>query len=113
MIITPSNSGSLIAGVGVGIFSWSAFLKADKIPLLKKLINTNRKENTLKWMNKNKGLSLLGLETCNFAVHGITSSNSVILALGNTLLNISMLWFWLPLRQLKSSKEILGGKIKT
>ena len=35
MILTPSNSGNLVAGAGLGIFAWGAFLKADKIPWLR------------------------------------------------------------------------------
>ena len=63
MILTPSNTGNLVAGAGLGIFAWSAFLKADKIPWLKKLLTTRRKEVTLDWIDKNKGISLLGLES--------------------------------------------------
>jgi hypothetical protein len=105
MMITPSNSGSAIAGVGVGAFAWSAFLKIDKIPILKRFVPTQRKEQTLAWMNKNKSLSLLGLEAINFAIHGITSANAVIFALGNTIFNVAMLFAYLPLRQRKISKE--------
>ena len=43
MVITPSNSGNLVAGAGLGIFAWSAFLKADKIPWAQKLLTTKRK----------------------------------------------------------------------
>ena len=116
MILTPSNSGSLIAGAGIGAFSWSAFLKADKIPLLKHLMPASRKEKALEWMDKNKGLSLLGLEAINFGIHGITSANAVIFALGNSVFNVVMLWLWLPFRQRKhraiTTKEVLQGNAK-
>jgi hypothetical protein len=65
MILTPSNTGNLVAGAGLGIFAWSAFLKADKIPWLKNLLTTRRKEMTLDWIDRNKGISLLGLEAIN------------------------------------------------
>ena len=104
MVITPSNSGNLVAGAGLGIFAWSAFLKADKIPWLKNLLTTKRKEVTLDWIDKNKGISLLGLETINFAIHGILSANAVIFALGNTGFNIFMLWAYLPLRKMRTRK---------
>lgn len=113
MVITPSNTGNAIAGVGLGVFAWGAFFKADKIPWLKKLITTQRKEKTLKWVNENKGLSLLGLETINFGIHGITNPNGVIFALGNTVLNVFMLWVFLPLRMSRAAKaqvkQVLGG----
>ena len=101
MILTPSNTGNVAAGVGVGIFAWGAFLKADKIPWIQKLLT---KDATLKWIDKNKGISLLGLETVNFSIHGVTEANSVFFALGNTLLNVLMLWIYLPFRQIKLSK---------
>ena len=113
MILTPSNTGSATAGVGVGVFTWGAFLKSDHIPWLKKFMTTRRKEATLIWINKNKGISLLGLETVNFSIHGITSANSVMLALGNTILNIFMLWVFLPFRMIgvtkKHTRSVLKG----
>jgi hypothetical protein len=112
MILTPSNTGSLIAGAGIGAFSWSAFLKIDKIPVLKRLVNQQRKEKTLGWMNKNKGLSLLGLEAVNFGIHGITSATAVIFALGNTVFNIVMLFLYLPFRQRRVGREQIQTTLK-
>lgn len=112
MIITPSNSGNLVAGAGIGIFAWGAFLKADKIPFLKKLLTTRRKETTLTWINGNKGISLLGLEAINFGIHGILSPNAVIFALGNTILNIFMLWVYLPLRMARASRQHIKSVLK-
>lgn len=105
MILTPSNTGNVAAGVGVGIFAWGAFLKADKIPWIQKLLTTKRKDAILKWIDKNKGISLLGLETINFGIHGITNPNSVMFALGNTILNIFMLWVFLPFRMASAAKK--------
>jgi hypothetical protein len=112
MIITPSNSGNLVAGAGIGVFAWGAFLKADKIPVLKKLMPTRRKEATLEWINKNKGVSLLGLEAINFGIHGILSPNAVIFALGNTILNIFMLWVYLPFRTVRASRQNIKTVLK-
>ena len=105
MILTPSNSGNLVAGVGVGTFAWAVFLKADRIPWIKRLITTKRKESSLSWVNDNKGMSLLGMEAVNFSIHGITEPNSVMFALGNTILNVFMLWVFLPLRQMKANRR--------
>jgi cobalamin biosynthesis protein CobD/CbiB len=112
MVLTPSNSGNLVAGAGLGVFAWSAFLKADKIPWLKNLLTTRRKEMTLDWIDKNKGISLLGLETINLGIHGILSANAVIFALGNTLLNIFMLWAYLPFRQMKAKQQHVHEVLK-
>jgi hypothetical protein len=105
VVITPSNSGSLVAGAGLGLFAWGAFLKADKVPWLKVLLTTRRKEETLAWVNKNKGLSLLGLETVNYGIHGILNPNSVFFALGNTIVNILFLWLFLPFRIASAAKK--------
>lgn len=112
MILTPSNAGSGIAGVGIGVFAWGAFLKSDRIPWIKKLMTTQRKESMLAWANDNKGMSLLGLETVNFSIHGITSANSVMLALGNTFLNVLMLWVFLPIRQIGRTKQHVQAVLK-
>jgi hypothetical protein len=112
MILTPSNTGNLVAGAGLGIFAWSAFLKADKIPWLKNLLTTRRKEFTLDWIDRNKGISLLGLETINLGIHGILSANAVIFALGNTLLNIFMLWAYLPFRKMHARKKHAHNVLK-
>jgi hypothetical protein len=113
MVFTPSNSGNLVAGAGLGIFAWGAFLKADKVPWLKKLMTTRRKELSLDWINRNKSISLLGLEAVNFSIHGILSPNAVIFALGNTVFNIFMLWAYLPLRmmcaKMKNIQNVLKG----
>ena len=112
MVITPSNSGNLVAGAGIGIFAWGAFLKADKIPFMKKILTTKRKESTLIWINGNKGISLLGLEAINFGIHGILSPNAVIFALGNSILNIFMLWVYLPFRMARASKQQIKTVVK-
>ena len=92
MILTPSNTGNVAAGVGVGIFAWGAFLKADKIPWIQKLLTTKRKDATLKWIDKNKGISLLGLETMNFGIHGDNRGQFGYVSLSATrLLNVLML----------------------
>jgi len=79
MVITPTNSGSLLAGAGLGFFAWGAFLKADKVPWLKVLLTTRRKDETLAWVNKNRGLSLLGLESVNYGIHGNSRSQQRVL----------------------------------
>jgi len=112
MILTPTSTGSLAAGAGLGIFSWGAFLKADKIPLVKKLLTTKRKDSSLIWISKNKGITLLGLETINFSIHGILDPDSVMFALGNTILNIFMLWVFLPFKMAGITKKQTASVLK-
>jgi hypothetical protein len=104
MIITPSNTGSIIAGAGVGIFGWSIAEEGDKVPWVKKLYTTARKEQMFTWASKNKSMALLTLEAFNFGLHGITDANAVLFALGNTVVNIVGLWVYLPYRQRRAHK---------
>ena len=112
MILTPSNTGNVAAGAGVGLFAWGAFLKSDKIPWIKKLMTPKRKESTLSWVNSNKGMTLLGLEAVNFSIHGVTEANGVFFALGNTCINIIMLWVWLPIRLMSANKQHVNSVLK-
>ena len=113
MIVTPSNTGSLIAGAGVGIFGWSLALKGNKIPFIKRFYTSERKEKMFIWASGNKTMALLALEGINFGIHGITSANAVLLALGNTVVNVVGLWVYLPYRQRRArkaqTKAILQG----
>jgi len=104
MIITPSNTGSIIAGAGVGVFGWSLALKGSKIPFIGRFYTGERKEQLFSWMNGNKGMALLALEGINFGIHGTTSANAVLLALGNTVVNVVGLWIYLPFRQRRAHK---------
>ncbi len=104
MVITPTNTGSAIAGASVGVFGWSLTLKGDQIPFIKRFYTGDRKERLFSWMNGNKSMALLALEALNFGIHGVTDANAVIFALGNTLVNILGLWLYLPLRQRRARR---------
>ena len=113
MIVTPTNTGSAIAGGGVGIFAWSLALKGNKIPFIGRFYTGERKEQLFSWMNGNKSMALLALEALNFGIHGILDSNAVLFALGNTFVNIVGLVVYLPFRQRRAhkahTKAILQG----
>jgi hypothetical protein len=104
MFVTPSNTGSMIAGVGVGIFGWSLAEKADKVPFVGRLYTHDRKERAFSWASRNKTMALLALECLNFGTHGISDANAVLFALGNTLVNVLGLWIYLPLRQRRAKR---------
>jgi hypothetical protein len=114
MFLTPTNTGNAVAGVGIGVFSWSVFLKIDKIPGLKRLVTTKRRDNALGWMNKNKGIAFLGLEALNLAVHNPFTPDGVMFASGNTIVNAIMMWIFLPIRMMRSETDhtqaVLRGK---
>jgi hypothetical protein len=99
MIVTPTNTGSAIAGASVGVFGWSIVLKGTEIPFIKGFYTRQRREQLFAWMNGNKSMALLALESLNYGLHGVTDANAVIFALGNTIVNVLGLWVYLPLRQ--------------
>ena len=113
MFLTPTNTGNAVAGVGIGVFSWSVFLKIDKIPGLKRLVTTKRKENALSWMNKNRGIAFLGLEALNLSVHNPFTPDGVMFASGNTIVNAIMMFIYLPFRmrgsQAAHTQAVLKG----
>jgi hypothetical protein len=109
-MFTPTATSSAAAGVGLWAVGWSALLKLDKIPVVKRWVN---KERILDRMNENKVLTLLGTEVINFGVHGISNATSVTFALGGTVFNLFMIFIVLPLRALSrtgsKTKAILQG----
>jgi hypothetical protein len=117
MIVTPTNTGSAIAGACVGIFGWSLALKATEVPTVNRVYTVRRREQLLAWANANRGIALLALETLNFTIHGITNADAVIFALGNTAVNIIGLWLYLPLRQRRVHRDsviaVLRGSCST
>ena len=112
MFLTPTNTGNAVAGVGIGIFSWSVFLKIDKIPGLKHLVTNKRKESSLAWMNKNKSIAFLGLEALNLVVHNPFTPNGVIFASGNTIVNAFMMWIYLPIRMVRADPNHAQNVLK-
>lgn len=104
MIVTPTNTGSAIAGASVGVFGWSLALKGTEIPFIKRFYTWKQREKLFAWMNGNRSMALFSLEALNFGIHGITDANAVIFALGNTAVNILGLWVYLPLRQRRARK---------
>jgi hypothetical protein len=105
MTITPTNQGSLIAGIGMWALAWATVFKLDKIPIVKSFFN---KEKVFDWISDNstnKSLTLIITEFINFAIHGVSNPNGVIFALGGTMVNAFMIFIGLPYRQRQRRKE--------
>ena len=112
MFLTPANTGNAVAGVGIGIFAWSAFLKIDKIPGLRRLVNAQRKEKTLLWMDDNRGIAFLELEALNLAIHNPFTPDGVFFACGNTLVNGIMMFIYLPFKMRSIRKQRVRNTLK-
>jgi hypothetical protein len=98
MNLTPSSKSSFLAGVGFWVLLWLAVLKLDEIAgclRLRRWLSTDR---CLAWVDQHKTLALLGTETANFAVHGISNPLGVTFALGGTVTNVIVICFLIPAR---------------
>lgn len=107
MQITPTDKGSLIAGIGISSLAWLSLFKLD---YLAKLLHVNRwvsQDKLFGWINKNKSISLLGTEVINFTVHGISKPDSVLFALGSTLVNVVFIFIVIPIRALTGKQATL------
>ena len=99
-MFTPTASSSFFAGVGLWGVIWSAVYKIEALAKMCGLGRWVSKERTLEWINSHKVVTLLGTEAFNFGVHGIENPNSTVFALGGTVMNIFMIFVFVPIRNL-------------
>lgn len=100
MTITPTDKGSLMAGMGISSIAWLSVFKMDYIA---KKLHINRwlsQKGFFSWINGNKSLSILITEVINFAVHGISNPASVLFALGSTLVNAVFIFIVIPVKMM-------------
>jgi hypothetical protein len=113
-ILTPTTTGNVVAGVVVGAFQWSLLAECDKIPILRKFMTTERKWKINHWIAHNRLLAFLLGEAGNMGIHqGITDPNGAMFALGNTAVNLPVIFVvcpWLDRMHRKDEKRnILEG----
>jgi hypothetical protein len=99
MILTPSTKGSFIAGVGLWLLFWASLFKADEIAEVLHLQQWLNSARCFHWINRHKSTSLLTSELVNYGTHGISDPLGVTFALGGTLVNIIMIYLFLPSRE--------------
>ena len=105
MIVTPTNTGSMIAGAGVGLFGWSLAEKGNKIPFVKTFYTEVRKETAVhvdERQQEHGAVGARGVQLRDARDH--RSRTPLLFALGNTVVNILGLWVYLPLRQRRANK---------
>ena len=101
MIITPTDRGATIAGVGFASLCWASLFKLNHVAELLHLGRLINQEKIFNWIGgsyKNQALSLLITEIINYGTHGITSVTSVMFALGSTVVNAFMILLFIPMR---------------
>jgi hypothetical protein len=100
MQITPTDRGSVIAGIGISSLAWMSLFKLD---YLAKITFTSRwisKDRLFGWINRNKSVSLLTTEVINVGVHGISKPESVLFALGSTIVNVIFIFVVIPIKMM-------------
>ncbi len=98
--VTPTQSGSFIAGIGLNSILWGIIFKIDHVLAIFHL-RVRLKERILDWIAEHTLVAFLFGEIANLSVHGITNPDSVLFATGGTLVNTFMIFVCIPLRQLK------------
>ncbi|HTA22645.1 MAG TPA: hypothetical protein VK763_03860 [Terriglobales bacterium] len=97
MTLTPSSKGSFIAGFGLWCLIWAALFKADEIAEAGGLQRWVSSERCLRWIRQHKSTSLISTEILNYSHTGLDPLG-VTFALGGTLVNLLVIFVFLPLR---------------
>ena len=92
MTITPTDKGALIAGGVFWALVWTILLKIDAIPLVNRVIKTDR---IFAWIRGHFALALVCTEVLNLSMHPPSSPSSALFAFGGTIVNfigVSIVW---------------------
>jgi hypothetical protein len=95
MLLTPTVVGLLLAGAAFWALIWAAIHKLDDLPYLKECTST---QQTLSWIEENKGLTLVITEGINFLLHGL-GPHGVMFTVGGTIINCLMVFGYISARQ--------------
>ena len=99
-MFTPSAISGVFAGGTVWAVIWSMLFKLNKIASLLGLGNLIDQEAIIRWIDKNKTLTIIGTECINFGVHGAGNTNSAAFVIGGTFFNICMVTMGIPVYRL-------------
>jgi len=88
MVFTPSATSSFSAGAVFWGMVWASVAKLDELARFMGFKHAKPRQKVLGWVNSHKVVTLLGTESFNYAVHGISSTLGVTFALGGTLVNL-------------------------
>jgi len=106
MLLTPSMIGALLAGICLWLLFWGALHKVEEIPYVRDFLSTNQ---CLDWILQRPGLTLLLTEATNYLVPGISSPIGVGFAMGGTLVNLLIVYAYIPSR---SVLLVLSAKLR-
>ena len=100
LLLTPTMLGSLLAGVALWLMFWYGVNHVDSIPYLKQYLSPKM---ILDWIRKNPQTALLITEGVNLLLHGIGSASAVFFNLGGTLVNIAVIYGYVPSQNFHSN----------
>jgi hypothetical protein len=110
MKLTPSATSSGMAGFTFYLLMWLSVFKLDSLAKLLHLDGWISSKAIIRWVLKNKALTLLFTEAFNFSVHGITQAIAVTFAIGGTVCNATMVFIVLPIiNKIRGPKWLYGG----
>jgi hypothetical protein len=92
--------GSLLAGIALWLMFWYGVNHVDSIPYLNEYLS---RKMVLDWIRKNPQTALLIGEGVNLLLHGIGSAGAVFFNLGGTLVNIAVIYGFVPTRSFLSN----------
>jgi hypothetical protein len=95
LVLTPTMLGSLLAGVALWLMFWYGVNHLDAIPYLSQYLT---RKMVLDWIRNNPQTTLLIAEGMNLLLHGIGSASAVFFNLGGTLVNIAVIYGFVPTR---------------
>lgn len=102
MLVTPSATSSGLSGAGFWTLIWASLFKVDSIPVLKRFV---KKDKILNGINSHKAVTLIGTELINFGIHGVDNPNSVLMALGGSIVNTIFIFIINPLRIYRNNRH--------
>ena len=106
MLLTPSMIGALLAGICLWSLFWAALHKIEEIPGVRDVLSTNQ---CLEWIEQRPGLTILLTEVANYLAHDISSPVGVGFALGGTIVNLLVVYGYIPSRSLLA---VLAAKLR-
>ena len=100
MLLTPTMIGAVLAGICLWALFWASLHKIEEIPFLQDIVTT---KECLDWIEQRPGLVILMTEATNYLVHGISSPLGVGFAMGGTIVNLLVVYAYIPGRKLISA----------
>ena len=100
LVLTPTMFGSVLAGVALWLMFWYGVDHVDSIPYLNQYLS---RKMILEWIKNNPQTALLLTEGVNLLLHGIGSAAAVFFNLGGTLVNIAVIYGFVPTRSFLST----------